>query len=56
MLVDNFTIFAGIFSGHVAFFGLKPLIILLICLTIAALMLKLLFSFGMSTLISLILG
>ena len=41
-LATSFTIFTGILSGPVAFLGFKPLIILLICPTLVALILKLL--------------
>ena len=46
-LADSFTIFTGILSDPVTFLGFKPLVILLICPILAALILKSLLSFGM---------
>ena len=55
-LVTSFTFFTETLCGPVIFLGFKPLIILLICHTLAALILKSLFSFGICSLISLMLG
>ena len=45
MPATSFTTFTGILSDPVAFLGFKPLIILLICPTLVALISKLLLSF-----------